>query len=85
MIEIKCKSKGCNAFFRTEESVSPDVTYTCRKCTPRAPKGVYFQEAQFEYKSVLNDSVNPAGTAHIPFSNQNLRVSIRKVSENEDV
>ena len=56
---IFCCAEGCDSQFRTEEAVSPQVRYVCRKHTP-SEQTVFFQEHAFD--GGLDRSHSPSGT-----------------------
>jgi len=56
---VFCCAEGCDSQFSTEDAVSPNVKYICRKHTP-TEQTVFFQEHAFDKE--LDGSHSPSGT-----------------------
>lgn len=62
MNTVKCGINNCPSVFTTEEPVSPDVRYICKRHNKTEQK-VFFQTHQFDKD--LKRAGKPIGTTHI--------------------
>lgn len=68
MVSIQCSIAGCDSTFTTNESVSEDATYICKRHT--FSKRIRFQDCQFDPD--LRYARSSLGTQHISNQGSNI-------------